>query len=573
MRKLELMRPAAKVQYEPDTIIVIENGYIDNGWRTKVPRAASLGQISEMWNVTSAPVPNMGNITATVPMGCVVGGGSVVNGMFADRGSRADYDAWEALGSPGWGWDGLLPYFRKATSFTPPQVDLGVDVAADPSAYGRGPVHISFPSILFPDMRNMSDAVGAHGVSTSRGPASGDATGLVWTPNTLDYASGTRSHARVAYYDAVAAHRPNLRLVTGHVVDRILFDDDLNAVGVRVRSREDNSTETVSASAEVILAAGAVNTPKLLQLSGIGPRDVLEAAGVDVLRDAPGVGANFQDHPYLVTNWSLSNMAFPSLGDLSTNATYNASAWDEYLVNHTGPYSVAMRNSAIFLPLANFTSRSNSVLEELESDDSYAECLPAVYRESDELLKGYEAQRRLIISQYNSSRAAVAEIPVYAGGIDRGALVKPLSRGIIALDPADPYGNPIVQFNALSYPLDKKLFIELVRYIRDMYKEPLLAGYEPSEVMPGPQLQTDDEIMDALISADAVHPTFAHPSCTCAMMPEDLGGVVGPTLLVYGTGKLSVVDASIIPLVPATHLQSTVYAIAEKAADIIKARS
>ena len=136
-------------------------------------------------------------------MASVVGGGSVVNGMLADRGSKADYDAWEVLGNDGWGWDGLLPYFQKSTNFTPPLQGLAedFDMVSDPEAYGHGPLQVGFPSVAYPDLHNITTALNSHGVSTSEKPASGDALGLLWIPSTLDTRKGIRCHARVAYYD------------------------------------------------------------------------------------------------------------------------------------------------------------------------------------------------------------------------------------------------------------------------------------------------------------------------------------------------------------------------------------
>ncbi|KAK8080043.1 hypothetical protein PG997_007861 [Apiospora hydei] len=348
------------------SVLVLEHGYINDSPNTKIPRAVAkfpkLGV--DFWNVTSAPLENLGNIRTTVQMADVVGGGSVVNGMFADRGAKADYDAWEELGNEGWGFDGLLPYFRKSSTLTPPSPEhvREYGIQTDPAGYTEGPLQVGFPSTMFPDLKNMTAALNAHGVAISPKPATGGAFGLLWAPNTLDTRTGTRSHARAAYYDPIAAKRPNLHLVTGHTVNKILFDDDLAATGVSVTPRSSSGGAAavafhISATREVILAAGAISTPKLLQLSGVGPRAVLEAAGVPVRLDLPSVGANFQDHPQVFGSWNLTGgLAFPNPGTLASNATYNASAWEEYEAHGTGPYTVAFSNTAAFLPLRNFTT-------------------------------------------------------------------------------------------------------------------------------------------------------------------------------------------------------------------------
>ncbi|KAM3078256.1 hypothetical protein ACMFMG_002448 [Clarireedia jacksonii] len=323
------------------TVLVIEHGLIDNSSLTLVPRLGLqyFPNNVKNWDYTSAPVRSLRNASFAVYVADVVGGSSLHNGMFADRGSKADYDGWGILaGNDTWGWNGLYPYFIKSTNFTLPSDELTREfsIRNNASAYGDGPIQISYPSLILPDLRNQTLAANAYGISTSDAPESGDAIGLYWVPQTLDFAKGTRSHARVAYYDPVAK-RPNLQLVTGHLVEEILFSKDLTATGVRVHSLKDNKTSrvSVSASGEIVLAAGAISTPKLLQLSGIGPKKILQAAGIKVKLDKPAVGANFQDHPTATVVWNVTNLAFPNDDTLTTNATYNASAWEEYVTNHT----------------------------------------------------------------------------------------------------------------------------------------------------------------------------------------------------------------------------------------------
>lgn len=558
------------------TVLVVENGHIDNNSKTQIPRdVADFQNITEWWNVTSAPVEHLGGAVFNVNMASVVGGGSVVNGMAADRGSKADYDAWEALGNEGWGWDGLLPYFRKSTNFTPPLPDVAgpFNILWDPEAYGQGPLQIGFPSIQYPDLRNITAALDSRGILTSAKPASGDALGLIWMPNTLDVRSGTRCHARVAYYDPIA-DRPNLQLATGEQVVKILFESpNLTAIGVKIVSREDGSVRKTYARKEVILAAGAISTPKLLQLSGIGPMEVLTKAGVEVRQNLPAVGANFQDHPAAYTSWNYSNLQFPNMNSIYTNATFNESAWGEYVTNHTGPYTTATGNTAVFLPLPQILPSNESIVREMKQQKA-TDYLPSIYKDNNTLLKGFEAQRKILISHFSSKESAVAELPIPPASPPTVVVIeKPLSRGTVALDPFNPWGQPIVQYNTLMNPIDQEVLLVLIRYLRGLNNEPLLSGYFPLETVPGEAARTDEEIMAALVAAGSISPSFAHPSGTCAMMPAELGGCVGSDLLVHGTKRLSVVDASIMPLIPATHLQTTVYAVAEKASDIIKSRA
>jgi choline dehydrogenase-like flavoprotein len=338
MRELKCEVPLT-ISIHIETVLVIEHGLIDNSSLTLVPRLGLqyFPNSVKNWGYTSAPVRNLRNASFDVDVADVVGGSSLHNGMVADRGSKADYDGWGILaGNDTWSWSGLYPYFVKSTNFTPPRGELSKEfnIRNNASAYGDGPIQLSYPSLIFPDLRNQTLAANAYGIATSSSPESGDAIGLYWIPQSVDYAKGTRSHARVAYYDPVAG-RPNLHLVTGHLVEEILFSKDLTATGVRVNTLKNNKTSRISASREVILAAGAISTPKLLQLSGIGPKNILRAAGVKVKLDKPAVGANFQDHLYGTGVWNITNLAFPNDNTLATNTTYNASAWEEYVVNHT----------------------------------------------------------------------------------------------------------------------------------------------------------------------------------------------------------------------------------------------
>jgi choline dehydrogenase-like flavoprotein len=181
------------------------------------------------------------------------------------------------------------------------------------------------------------------------------------------------------------------------------------------------------------------------------------------------------------------------------------------------------------------------------------------------------AQRKILVDHYLSDDAALGEYPIQPRGRATTALQKPLSRGTLILNATNPAAMPIVVRNAFQNPVDKMVLGELVRWNREHWtKAPLLKRYAPLESVPGAQYQTDDEIFDASNKAAALDPTYAHSSGGCALMPEDLGGCVDAELRVYGVRNLRVVDASIIPLIPAAHLQATMYAVAEKAADIIK---
>ncbi|KAJ4338987.1 hypothetical protein N0V95_007907 [Ascochyta clinopodiicola] len=560
------------------TVLVIENGYIVDDVSTQVPSSANSLNTGLMYDITSAPNANIGGQTKPVWVGNVVGGGSVVNGMAFDRASAADYDAWERLGNRGWNWNSLLPYFKKSTTFTPPSA---ANVKAwgttyDASYYGtNGPIQASFPNFEYPDISTIWAAYKAQGVPLPKEHASGNAVGAYWVPTALQPETQTRSDAKNGYYDPIKS-RSNLILATGKTVNEVLFDNSLltgyKAKGVQYVSRSDKSVKQVYAKVEVIMAAGSVFTPQLLQLSGLGPKAVLSAAGVRVKKDMPAVGANMQDHPNANLQFDLKNLApVNPLSGLDPAA--NASAWAQYEANRTGPITQAHGSSLAFLSLQTITDKYQSIVSSINSQNARS-YLPSVYADS-KLLAGFTKQREIIADLHSRSDAAAAEFPMVAFGLAIGALQRPLSRGTITLNPSNKYGVPIVQWNALHNPIDRQIIVEMVRWLRQHWARAELKKFQPVELVPGSGdgAQTDDEIVDALVQTKALEASFAHMSGSCAMMPEAYGGVVGSDLLVYGVRQLSIVDGSIIPLVPATHLQATMYAVAEKAADIIKARN
>lgn len=529
-----------------------------------------------MYDITSAPASKVAGQTFPVYVGNVVGGGSVVNGMAFDRASTADYDAWEQLGNIGWNWNSLLTYFKKSTTFTPPLTSNVQDfgITYDTSFYGtNGPVQASFPNFEYPDTKSIWASYKAEGVPLPREHAAGRAVGAYWIPTALQPKTQTRSHARNAYYDPIKS-RNNLVLVTGKTVNEVLFNQGLltglTAKGVQFVSRSDKSVKQVYAKREVILAAGAVFTPHLLQLSGFGPKSVLSAAGVSVKKDMPGIGANLQDHPNANMFFDLQNLSFPNPLSI-LDPTYNTTAWLQYQTNQTGPMTQAHGSSLAFLSLQTITDKYTQIVQSINTQNARS-FLPSVYDDAS-LLRGFTKQRDIIAQLHSRSDAAVGEFPMVPFGLAIGALQRPLSRGTITLNPSSKNGSPVVQWNTFQNPVDRQILVAMVKWIRQHWARPELAKFSPFELVPGEAAQTDDDIINGLIQQNALQASFAHLSGSCAMMPASSGGVVGSDLTVYNTRGLSIVDASIIPLIPATHLQATLYAVAEKAADIIKARN
>jgi len=567
------------------SVLVIERGDFDNKPQAIVPYFANELDTSVLISPISAPNEKLNNATSAVAVPAVVGGGSVVNGMGYNRGSKADYNAWEALGNPGWGWKGLLPYFKKSTTYNPPTAEAAAqwNITQDPSAYGNnGPLRTHIPSFQYPDIASFWRAFRADpAIATPPDNNLGRGSGAFWVPSTIDARTMTRATARSAYYDTVNATRSNLRLLTGHTAAQILFSSPsqgpLTARGIRILSRTTNMTRDVFARREVILAGGAIMTPHLLQVSGIGPRRVLQAANISVKLDHPAVGANLQDHATTLAIFGVSNQTFPNPDSLTTNTTYNASAWAEYELFRTGPIAAASASTILYFSRADLDTpaAAASLASRLLAQQNPTDYLPGVYRESPALVRGYLAQRSLLASQFKSpssgdGAAAVVAHPLRGNGFVPSPLLKPLSRGTVSLNPSHPEGLPVVSFETLSNPIDGENVVAIVRRIRRVWRSAELAYLSPVEVVPGAAAQTDQEILSALTGNPlAFWPSLAHPSGTCAMMPERLGGCVGSDLRVYGVKRLRVVDASIMPMIPGAALQATVYAVAEKAADVI----
>ncbi|EKG20738.1 Glucose-methanol-choline oxidoreductase [Macrophomina phaseolina MS6] len=557
------------------TVLVIEYGPLDKHEDSVlVPGLLDLDTTPYWFNLTSAPQEGLNNKTFRVPAAAVVGGGTVINGMFFDRGTAADYDLWEQLGNPGWGWDGLLPYFRKSENFTPPAESFAAEwnISWDLSAHGReGPVQSSFPVFQFGSTKNFLRACLSLGLAKPSDQASGNKAGVSWVPSSLDYTNQTRSYSRVAHYDRVISSRPNYHLLTMHTVSKVLFSDDNAATGVEYFSRETGEVSTVTASKEVIIAAGAVHTPQILQLSGIGPKALLDSLDIPVVKDLSGVGHNLQDHPAIYTQWNFSNLPLPSVESLDVNQTQIDEALFLYRTNRTGAFTQVDRggNQAAFVPLSKLLSSSPSTYASilaLAASTSPTDIYPPSTPPS--VLAGYIQQLARIIPQLSSPTEPVYEFTSGGSSTLPVVFLKSLSRGTVAITSTNASTQPRVDYRTIRAPSDIAVVRAALRWARTLMRTDAMLEMEPHESLPGASAQ-DDAALDDVIRANA-NPGYQHVTASCAMMPEEWGGVVDSRLRVYGVERVRIVDASIMPVIPGTHTSSTVYAVAEKAADIVK---
>ncbi|KAE9578088.1 hypothetical protein CGMCC3_g5876 [Colletotrichum fructicola] len=526
------------------TVLVIEAGDLDRregrviipGYIGRTP-PSGYGQ-----DVLTAPQTFLDGRTRDINQGKVVGGGSVVNGMCWTRGAAADFDAWEELGNDGWGWDGLLPYFKKVERYT---TNVGqvirdeFNIKPNMSFHGtNGPINVAYPEHIYNTSSSVLQGLAEVGIHTSNDVNSGDPTGAMIVASSMSPTNQTRSDARTGYFDTANA-RSNFHVVTGHMATRLIVglpgsltnQESRRIIGVELSSGPSDINRTVTANKEVVLAAGAIQSPVLLQVSGIGPRRVLESLNISTQIDLPGVGNNFQDHPMArfpydcpLTTPLINTVAFPAL-------KHHADGWRTLLAH-------SKNQSFDFLPLDTPSA----------------------------VVAGYAKQKALLLNHLAREDVGAYELLAASWGQISIANQKPLSRGTVRPSSSSVYDAPVVDPRYCADPLDCKIIRLGLQLTQKLMATDAMRPLLP--VVDAKYNSTDErELMTAL---KPLVGTEYHPSGTTSMLPKNLGGVVDSELMVYGTCNLRVVDAGIMPMIPGGHIQAAVYAVAEKAADIIK---
>ncbi|KAI0403090.1 hypothetical protein F4802DRAFT_608281 [Xylaria palmicola] len=549
------------------TVLVIENG--------KVVYSGSAA-IGPEWSyqINSVPQRNLNNRTTSVLIGNLVGGSSAINAMMTIRATSDDYDRWGSFfgKDSSWSWKGLLPYFKKAVNFSPPDSDVAksVNMTWDASYWGNSSsVHTSWPRFQWPALETQFEAFrDIPGVEFPPDSGSGKA-GVYWFPTFMDPVKVERSYARTGHFNDL--NRTNLEFITGSKVTKILFDNQI-ATGVYFERGAPNQTTiaTIKVNKEVIIAAGAIHSPQLLQLSGIGPSALLNEAGVEAVVDLPGVGQNFHDHPMIFMGFVLQNFTIhPNPTDMYTDRNFSTWAQDVWKANKTGPYSYGACSAAAWLGMPVIAPDTfEKIASNLENQD-HAAFLPNGTHPT--VVAGYKAQMKNMAAAIRSPNTAFYN-QVLTGSASSGTIVdlQPLSRGSVNINVTDPFGSePVVDYRALTNPVDLDIMVEFVRFTRRYYFETRLRDMAPRQTQP-PDYVTEPEDLKRFLRQN-INPSYFHPVGTCAMLPRELGGVVDEQLKVYGVKNLRVVDASIMPVVVGANTCQTTYAIAEKAADLIKA--
>lgn len=415
-------------------------------------------------------------------------------------------------------------------------------------------------------------------------PLTGLGAGGHSNPSSVDPRTKTRSHAGSEYYNTKVASRPNIRVLTQALVEKVVFvkakDDFITATGVQYTTTS-GQHNVVYASEEVILAAGVFQSPQILELSGIGPKDLLKAHGIDLVIDNEHVGENLQDHPLVGLSFEAADHI--ATGDILRDPMVFEAALAEYNESKTGFMTAATFCSA-FMPIMEFVdgdgrARLESLLDEFLASSGPAE-FPAQrlqYNLLTQILRSPDdSSVHYIMSPFQLNPDAGDKPTEYLRPTTPGnfmtlfaALSHPFSRGFVHIQSADPKDQPTIDPQYLSHPLDREILARHVQYMETLTEtEPLASLLQKN----GRRIPSETYVRDLesakTLGAETVRSNF-HPCGTCAMMPREIGGVVDERLIVYGTTNVRVVDASIIPLQPRGNIQSSVYAIAERAVDFI----
>ncbi|KAA1469163.1 alcohol oxidase [Dentipellis sp. KUC8613] len=575
---------AARLSEDPNVVVgVIEAGkYVHDMPEINIPgRAGSLMVHEELdWNYSTTPQEGAKGRSVPQPRGKVLGGSSATNILVMGRAPKAEYDAIEKLGNPGWNWSEFLKYLKKSETFTPMAPDLAAkfDIAYDPANHGTdGPLQHSYPPFVGEMHGLFEETLKRLGVPHNPDPNGGNNVGSTLATSCVDPKNAVRSYATSAYYEP-NANRPNLLVVTHSVAGQIVFaptaegsNDELQATGLEFI--HDGKTFTAKASKEVILAAGALKSPQILELSGIGVKDVLAQHGIECRVDLP-VGENLQDHAAVITLFEVAEPTF--VGNLLGRPEFHRQHTELYLIHCSKEkkgFYTSSQTSFAYLPLRAFVSPEEiaRMKEELLNDPiikQQAAQWPGVQKQVELLQQWFDDP--------NIAQLELLEVPHSFGFATPGerhyglsaALLHPLSRGRAHLVSPSPLAQPALDPAYLARRLDAVLLTRGLQFVLRMLREEPLAARVVKRVAPEPKLE-EAEGWEEEYCRGGVLPVF-HPVGTAGMMPREDGGVVDPQLRVYGTRNVRVVDASVLPFQLSCHSQATVYAIAEKAADLIK---
>ncbi|KAJ54743.1 choline dehydrogenase [Actibacterium mucosum KCTC 23349] len=499
-------------------VLLLEAGQRDNYHWVHIPVGYlyCMGNPRTDWMMRTAEEPGLNGRSLAYPRGKVLGGCSSINGMIYMRGQAADYDNWAQMGNRGWGWDDVLPYFRKSEDHHGGETDL----------HGEGGEWKVARQRLSWDILNaVQDAAAERGILPTDDFNAGTNEGSGFFE--VNQKGGVRWNTSKAFLRP-AMERPNLRVVTEAETEAVMMEGR-RAVGVRYRHK--GQVVEARAGREVLLAAGAINSPKLLELSGIGQADRLHDLGIAVAHDSPGVGENLQDHLQIRTVFRIENAV--TLNQKANSLWGKAGMALDYALRRSGPLSMAPSQFGLF------TKSDPS----LETPDLEYHVQPLSTDKLGDPLHPFPA---ITMSVCN---------------------LRPDSVGDCHIATRDLAVQPDIRLNYLSAERDRMVAAISVEQVRHIMAAEALKPYAPQELLPGPAMTTREEILQGV---GDIATTIFHPVGTCKMGGDPLA-VVDDQLRVHGVAGLRVVDASVMPKIVSGNTASPVIMIAEKAADMIRA--
>ncbi|MBK5264222.1 MAG: GMC family oxidoreductase N-terminal domain-containing protein [Alphaproteobacteria bacterium] len=510
---------AARLSEDPAVrVALIEAGGKDTNHWIHIPAGTSriVGMESLDWNYLGEPEPFIGGRATPIPRGRTLGGSSSINGMVYIRGQKADYDGWQDAGNPGWGWNDILPYFMRSEDYrAPPAPYHGVG----------GALCVEPPRMRWPSLEALRDAAAQSGLSPAHDMAMSDTEICGFMDVTQR--RGRRWSTATAFLKP-AMRRSNLTVFTNAFANSLRFDGQ-RATGVEV-ILDDGTARHINASVELILAAGAIGSPQLLQLAGIGPADHLRQHGIMVRKALPGVGENLQDHLSMRFAYRLDHA--DTLNTRFHNPLKKAWMGIEYLLFRRGPLCMGAP------PLAGF-ARSD----------------PGRIRPNVQFLAGPFSFER--------PGAPPHRFDAISGGIYN---LQPRSRGTVRVRNPNARDHPAILHNYLKDEDDQRVAIDSLRLMQRIFSAPAMAHLRPQQFRP-PQHDMPDEAL--LEYGKESCGTAYHQVGTCRM-GRDANAVVDARLRVHGVPGLRVVDASVMPVITSGNTNAPTIMIAEKAADMLR---
>jgi choline dehydrogenase len=501
-------------------VALLEAGGSDNYHWIHIPVGYLylMGNPRTDWGYQTAPSPGLNGRQLNYPRGRVLGGCSSINGMIYMRGQARDYDQWRQMGNAGWSWDDVLPYFmHHQDQWAMAASELGATHARG------GEWRIEEPRVRWEILEAFATAAAEAGIPKITDFNSGDNGGSSYFQ--VNQRSGLRWNTSKAFLRP-AAQRGNVSVITHAQVERLTLDGRrITGATLLIKGQ----AAAITARREVILAAGSINSPQLLQLSGIGPGALLQSLGIAVRHDLKGVGENLQDHLQIRCAYKVYGVK--TLNETSQKLWQKAGIALEYALKRTGPMSMAPSQLGAFA----------------KSDPS---------RETANLQ--YHIQP-LTLPKFGEP---LDPFPAFTASVCN---VRPTSRGTVRIASPDPRQHPVIAPNYLCTEEDRRVAAESVRLTRTIIGKPALQRYRPEEFRPGPSLVTDDDLARA---AGEISTTIFHPVGTARMGIDDMA-VVDPQLRVHGLTGLRVIDASVMPTITSGNTNAPTLMIAEKGAAMI----